>query len=205
MVALSSVPLAADGERLTMKTSTELTETHWTGADEFKRSATRLKRLAGGLRNEVVATTHGLSENEAKALAAAIKVVDELASHYGKAAALSKKRVDDRTRAEKRLRAAMTGNFLSLSAVEDRVAFIGATHSWRLRTGNVVTLEDLDYYFKEELDSFVYRMSGELKDRTPEVAAAEAWATFEGGRSDLVHRHRELIQKLQRTPTIKLK
>lgn len=180
-----------------MKTAKEITEHHWTGADEFKRSATRLKRLAGGLRTEVVATTHGLSENETKALAAAIKVVDELASRYGKASSLSKKRIDDRTRAEQRIRKAMAGNFLALASVEDRVAFIGATYSFRLRTGTVMTLQDLDYYFKDDLTSFIYRLSGELKDRTPEVAAAEAWATFEAGRSGLVLRHRDLIQRLQ--------
>ena len=181
-----------------MKTPTELTDTHWTGADEFKRSATRLKRLAGGLRNEAVATTHGLSENETKALAAAIKVVDELASRYGTAATLSKKRIDDRTRAEQRIRKAMSGNFLALASVEDRVAFIGATYSFRLRTGSVMTLQDLDYYFKDDLTSFIYRLSGELKNRTPEVVAAEAWAKFEDGRSALVQRHRDLIERLQR-------
>ena len=179
-----------------MKTPAEIFETHWTGADEFKRSATRLRRLAGGLSNEAKATSHGLSEKETKALAAAITVVDELAKHYDKAASLSKKRIDDRTRAEKRLRAAMAGNFLSLSSVEDKVAFIGATHSWRLRTGSVVTLEDLDYYFQDELTSFTYRMSGELKERTPEVAAAEAWAKFQDGRGTLVLQHRDLIQRL---------
>ena len=89
-----------------------------------------------------------------------------------------------------------TGKFLSLSSVEDKVAFIGATHSWRLRTGSVVTLEDLDYYFQDELTSFTYRMSGELKDRTPEVVAAEAWAKFQDGRVALVLQHRDLIQRL---------
>ena len=176
-----------------MKTPLQITEAHWTGADEFKRSATRLKRLAGGLRNEVVATTHGLSENETKALSAAIKVVVELASRYGKAASLSKKRIDDRTRAEQRIRKAMAGNFLTLASVEDRVAFIGATNSYRLRAGSILTLQDLDYYFPEDMASFVYRLSGVLKDRT-----AEAWAKFEEGRSALVQRHRELIQRLQR-------
>lgn len=179
-----------------MKTPIQFTEQHWTGADEFQRSATRLKRLAGGLRNEVVATTHGLDDKDMKALMAAIKVVDELASRYVKAAAISKKRLDDRTRAEKRIRAAMAGNFLSLSSVEDRVAFIGATYSYRLRAGSVMTLQDLDYYFQEDLTSFIYRLSGELKERTPEVVAAEAWATFEAGRSALVLRHGDLIRRL---------
>ena len=180
-----------------MKNPAEIIESHWTGADEFKRSATRLKRLAGGLRNEVVTTTHGLNENETKALMAAIKVVDELASSYGKAAVLSKKRIEDRTNAEKRIRAAMDTTFAALESVEDRVAFIGATCSYRLRGGSVMTLADLDYYFKEEMDSFVYRMSGELKDRTPEVAAAEAWAKFQAGLSDLVLQYREVIRRVQ--------
>lgn len=180
-----------------MKTPTELTDSHWTGADEFKRSATRLKRLAGGLRNEVVATTHGLSENETKALAAAIKVVDELASRYGKAATLSKKRIDDRTRAEQRIRKAMAGNFMSLASVEDKIAFIGAVNSYRLRVGSILTLQDLDYYFPEELSSFTYRLSGELKNRTPEVAVIEAWAKFTDGKSALMLKHRELIQRLK--------
>ncbi len=139
MVAVSLVPLAADGEKLTIKTPQEIYDTHWSGTDEFKRSATRLNRLTDGLRTEVVATAHGFSEHESKALMAAIKVIDELASRYSKAAAHSKKRLDDRARAEKQIRSAMDGNFLALASVEDRIAFIGAVSSYRLRAGNVAS------------------------------------------------------------------
>lgn len=182
-----------------MKTPTELSTAAFASPSDQKKTTTRLKRLAGGLRSEVTTTSHGLSEKETKALVAAVAVVDELATRYGKAAAIGRRREDDRERAGHRIRAAMAGNFMALSSVEDKVTFIAATYSFRLRNGQVASMEDLDYYFRDDLASFIYRMSGELKGRTPDVAVAEAWAKFEAGRADLAQRHRALILTLQQS------
>ena len=179
-----------------MRTPTELTTGVFTSPSEQKKTTTRLKRLAGGLRSEVASSAHGLDEKENKALVAAIAVVDELASRYGKAAAIGRRRQEEREKAEKRIRVLMAGNFMALSSVEDRIAFIAATHSYRLRAGDIASMKDLDYYFLDDLNSFIYRMSGELNGRTPEDATAEAWAKFEAGRAGLEQRHRAVILKL---------
>ena len=79
-----------------MKAPSELSTGIFSGPAEQKKAATRLKRLAGGLRSEVVATVHGLNEKETKALMAAIAVIDELAIHYGKAAAICRRLLKSR-------------------------------------------------------------------------------------------------------------
>ncbi len=181
-----------------MKAPSELSTGIFSGPAEQKKAATRLKRLAGGLRSEVVATVHGLNEKETKALMAAIAVIDELAIHYGKAAAICRRRQEERDKAEKKIRALMAGNFVALASIEDKVTFIAAVHSYRLRVGQIVSVRDLDYYFQEDLSGFIYRMSGELKARTPEAAVSEAWEKFEEGRAALTLLHQSLIQKLER-------
>ena len=55
MAAIAAVPLATGREELTMKNPREISDTCWNSPDELKRTANRLKRLAGGLRSEVTA------------------------------------------------------------------------------------------------------------------------------------------------------
>ena len=198
MAAIAAVPLATGREELTMKNPREISDTCWNGPDELKRTANRLKRLAGGLRSEVTASSHGLSEKEAAALRTALTLTDEMASRYSKAAALSKKRIEERTKAEKGLRLAMAKTFLALSSIEDKIAFIAAAHSYRLRVGSILSRQDLDYYFTDDLNSFIYRLSGEINDGTPTLVAADAWAKFTAARDELTQRHHELILRLSR-------
>lgn len=180
-----------------MKTPSEFSTGIFFNPAEQKKASTRLKRLAGGLRSEVTATVHGLDEKETKALMAAIAVIDELAIRYGKAAAICRRRQEEREKSEKRIRALMAKNFAALASIEDRIAFIAATHSYRLRFGQIASVSDLDYYFKEDLNSFIYRTSGELDGRTPEAAVSEAWAKFEEGRAGLGAQHQALIRRLE--------
>ena len=105
---------------------------------------------------------------------------------------------EERTKAEKGLRLAMAKTFLALSSIEDKIAFIAAAHSFRLRVGSILSRQDLDYYFADDLNSFIYRLSGEINDGTPTLVAADAWAKFTAARDELTQRHHELILRLSR-------
>lgn len=126
MAAIAAVPLATGREELTMKNPREISDTCWNSPDELKRTANRLKR-GGRLRSEVTAASHGLSEKETCSRTA-LTLTDEMASNYSKAAALSKKRIEERTKAEKGLRLAMAKTLKHCVSIEDKIAFIAAAH-----------------------------------------------------------------------------
>lgn len=157
----------------------------------------RLKRLAGGLRNESKVESYGLTDKERAALNSAVDVLLKLEKHHGAAIKVREKQINERKVQENQLRTAMKANFLALTSVADKVAFIGAICSRYLQNGSITSLRALDEQFKEAIDSLIYRLRPKLAAGThPDLAVAEAWATFQGGRPKIEADFGWLISRL---------
>ena len=73
-----------------MKTASELADSVFRGADEHKRRATQLKRVAGGIRSEIAAAgSTGLSQAETLELSKAATLLDTLSARYTSAQKLA--------------------------------------------------------------------------------------------------------------------
>lgn len=164
--------------------------------ETHKRRSTQIKRVAGGIRTEIAnGYSNGITPAETKTLFAAVTLLDKLAGNYDRAAAIAKKRVADRERREKLVLSAMRENFQALSSVEDRVAFLAAKNSTGIRGGRTSSLDDLAYWFNDEIKSLSYALS--RKEGAPAELVAEVWAKYLAHRDDMVARHGDLIKRLK--------
>lgn len=131
----------------------------------------------------------------------AVSVLDKLATAYAKAGKLAQQRRDAEDRMEKAVRAAMIKDFSQLTSVADRVALIAAVKSYVLRNSAAVwSLRDLDYWFRDALDSLAYSLAGQAGGLEAEVLVSEAWAKFSAGRGELEIKYKALIEKLMVRP-----
>lgn len=181
-----------------MKTAAELAEAVFRSADEHKRRATQLKRVAGGIRSEIAAASStGLSQAEMSELSKAATLLDTLAARYTSAQKLAQQKQLDKDRREKQITAAMAGSFSALSTISDKVALIGAVQSYTLKPEIIDSVRDLDYQFKEAIGSLAYILAGQMNGRPAEIPVAEAWAKFEAERPRLIDRNKSMILSLE--------
>lgn len=165
--------------------------------DQHKRQSTHLKRLSGGIGSQLAkAEDLGLSERECAALKTAAVTLDALALRHSEAQRILKRKESLRVRREQVARGAMKTTFLALASNSDRIAFLAAKNSYHLRQGGVRTVADLEYYFKDEVNSLIYGFS-KREELTPEQLVAEAWQKFEEAKPGLVAQHQGLIDRLR--------
>lgn len=183
-----------------MKTADELAVSYL-GPESHKRRSTTLRRLSGGLETEIKsAEATGLSQTELKTLRQATIILNKLGSEFARASTIAKKRHEEAQNAEAAIRKAMANNFGKLSSVSERVALIGAVNSYLLREDSPASFnnrEELDFWFREELGSLAYRLAGQAKGRKADTVVAEAWAMFDGARSELEGKFRHIIRKIE--------
>ena len=180
-----------------MKTPTELASFSLDSPDSHKRRATTLRRLAGGVKTEIrCAERTGLSVKELRTLQEAEGVLERLATAFSQARKLTQRRFDDKEKAEKAIRAAMAGNFDKLATIPERVAFVAAVRSYVLKPGTTDTLRDLDYWFREAIESLAYTLAGQTKGQLATTVVAEAWGKFDEARAELEAKHSHLIGRL---------
>ena len=180
-----------------MKKPADLASSILDGPDTLKRRATTLRRLAGGLKTEIASAERtGLSDTELRTLEGALGVLEGLATAYSKACTLAQRRREEQAKAEKAIRAAMNANFDKLATIPERVALVAAVNSYVLKPGTTDSPKDLDYWFREAVDSLAYRLAGQIKGQHATVVVAEAWAKFEKARAELEAKHCHLIGRL---------
>lgn len=181
-----------------MKTSAELAEFRLDSPDAHKKRAAVLRRLSGGLDREIKrADASGLSRDDVQALQKAEAVLDGLAKAYAGAGKLAQARWDAEARMEKAIRLAMADNFNQLALVPDRVALIAAVKSHLLRNGTSIrSLRDLDFWFRDALDSLAYTLAVQAKTLEAKQVVHEAWEKFSAARGDLVSKHLALVGQL---------
>jgi len=181
-----------------MKTASELADSFFRSADEHKRRATQLKRVAGGIRSEIAAAAStGLSEAETLALSKAATLLDTLSARYTSARKLAQQKQLDKQLREKQITAAMAGTFTALSTIPDKVALIGAVQSHTLKPEIIANQRDLDYQFREALGSLAYTLAGQMNGRPADAPVAEAWKKFEAERPKIIDRHKTMILHLE--------
>lgn len=173
-----------------MRTPAQLSECLLVGAAEHKRRAANLRKLAGGLRNQRKGEC-GLDDKEVAVLAAAIALLETMADHSRKAAAIKDKLTADRQARERQVREAMRPSFGTLTSVADRVAFVAAVQSYALRS--IRSTSDLEYQVKDALEGLAYTLSGQTPDKSGAVVVDAAWQKFVAAKADLHRQHAALI------------
>lgn len=184
---------------MTVKTPSELAASTLDSPDSHKRRATNLRRLAGGLASEAKgAERTGLTEKELRTIREAVGVLEGLATAYSKARTLAQQRWDEKAKVEKAIRAAMVGNFGTLATIPERVAFVSSVKSYVLKQG-AMDLRDLDYWFREAMDSLAYTLAGQCNGQHATTVVSEAWGKFVAARGELEAKHGQLINRLSST------
>ena len=181
-----------------MKTASELADSAFRSANEHKRRATQLKRVAGGIRSEIAAAgSTGLSQAETLELSKAATLLDTLSARYTSAQKLAQQKQLDKALREKQITAAMAGTFTALSTIQDKVALIGAVQCYTLKPEIIDNQRDLDFQFREALGSLAYTLAGQMNGRPAEIPVSEAWKKFEAERARLIDRHKTMILHLE--------
>lgn len=178
-----------------MKTVKELAADRLDTPDSHKRRATGLRRLSGGLRTEAERSNDtGLSDKELRTLKEAADILSALATRFDGAGKERKKVLDARVAMEVKVRAAMQGNFATLTSIPDQVAFVAATSEYQIK--NLLTLADLKDAIKENTDFVAYRLAEQSMSRYPEDVVADAWNRFQAMRAGLQDKHAAAIGRL---------
>jgi hypothetical protein len=186
-----------------MKTANELASAFLTSPAEQKRQGLAMKRLAGGLRAAVERKEMtGLSEKEVRTLHDAILVLNKLADNHAAAQKISQKKRDDRAAAEVKVRAGMRDNFDTLYTIADRIALIAAVQRHLLRDHFVVTLDDLQYHFKDSINSLAYELSKKAITVSAAEVVKEAWEKFTTHREKLQDQYSSEIVRLTRAAEV---
>lgn len=181
-----------------MKTASELADSMFRSADEHKRRATQLKRVAGGIRSEIAAaSSSGLSQAETLELSKAAALLDTLSARYKSAEKLARQKQLDKQLREKQITGAMTSTFTALSTIPDKVALIGAVQSYTLKPEIIGNQRDLDFQFREALGSLAYTLAGQMNGQHPTIPVADAWRKFEAERPRLIDRYKSMILTLE--------
>jgi hypothetical protein len=178
-----------------MKTVKELAADRLDTPDSLKRRATGLRRLSGGLRTETERSSDtGLNDKELRILKEAADILSVLATRFDGAGKERKKVLDARGAMEVKVRAAMQGNFATLTSIPDQVAFVAATSEYQIK--NLLTLADLNDAIKENIDFVAYRLAEQSMSRDPKDVVADAWNRFEAMRAGLQDKHAATIGRL---------
>lgn len=182
-----------------MKKAEDLAAESFVSVERFRSAATRLKRLASGLRNEAASTSHGLTEKEFEVLAKAATILDQMSVTNKNAEALLRKRDAKRGQIKVRAQEIIRETFAGLSAIEDQVALIGALNISDLRMGFVRDRQDLDRCFKEALEMICNRVSVSVeKGGKPEPVLADLWASFQEKKPGLIMKFSDDIKQLKK-------
>lgn len=178
-----------------MKTVKELAAERFESPDSLKRRAVGLRRLAGALRAEAERSNDtGLTDKELRTLKEAGDVIATLATRFDGAGKERKKVLDARDAMEVKVRAAMQGNFATLTSIPDQVAFVAATSEYQIK--NLSTLADLRDAIKENTDFVAYRLAEQSMSRDPKDVVADAWNRFQSMRAGLQDKHAATIGRL---------
>lgn len=178
-----------------MKTVKELAAKPFESPESHKRRAVGLRRLTGGLRAETERSDDtGLSEKELRTLKDAADILSILAARFDGAGKERKKVLDARAAMEVKVRAAMQGNFATLTSIPDQVAFVASTSEYQVK--NLLTLADLKDAIKENTDFVAYRLAEQSMSRDPKDVVADAWNRFQTMRAGLQDKHAATIGRL---------
>lgn len=178
-----------------MKTVKELAAERFESPDSLKRRAVGLRRLTGGLRAETERSNDtGLTDKELRTLNEAADILAALATRFDGAGKERKKVLDARGAMEVKVRAAMQGNFATITSIPDQVAFVAATSEYQIK--NLLTLADLKDAIKENTDFVVYRLAEQSMSRDPKDVVADAWNRFQTTRAGLQDKHAATIGRL---------
>lgn len=186
-----------------MKTPAELAECSLDSPEAHKRCATQIKRLAGGLRSQLMGADRlGLTPAEHKKLAEAAELLESLSGRYSQASRLAKKRQDDLAHLEAKVTEAIASTFGALNTIEDKVVLIAAVQSYQLRQNSVKDIMDLEFYAKDAMSSLVRMLAKQAKSVALGQVTSQAWEKFTNGRNELAGTYRHIIDALtkQRAP-----
>lgn len=160
---------------------------------DHKRRASGLKRLATGLRAEIIAKrTNGLSDKEAKILADAEGLLKELANLRLQAKKDTELRVKARSQRMEEINKCASDFFGKLVSVQDQVALIAGVNKSAVRY--ILNMDCLEKQFKEALSDIGWHLVDQ--PGTPKELVTGLWAKFEGKKSPYLEAHADLIVKL---------
>lgn len=182
-----------------MKPPHDLAALPFDSADAHKRTATRVKRVAGSLRTEIArAEISGLSPDELATLSKAAALLDALGKNYATAAALKKRAETEFEKLRLRVDEEVRKQFGTVSSAADQVCLIVAVLPHAIKPGVAPnwTVRDLTYYMGEAIDSLVYSLTKKCHDRSPESVVKEAWDKFLQLRAAIEFRHGDAIAAL---------
>ncbi|MEJ8852735.1 hypothetical protein [Variovorax rhizosphaerae] len=188
-------------EKIRMKTPAQLASSSLDSEKDHKTRAATLRRVAGGVRSHAQASAvAGFSDAERKLLAKAAALLESAATASLKAAAIAKRRGDDRATRQKETLKAMQGTFASLTTVANQVALIAAVRSYSLRhlerhdPSN--SQGGLPALFREALVDLSETLSTNDDDRAVAQVVTDAWGKFKSGKEALQARHSAVIASL---------
>lgn len=179
-----------------MKTAQELLDDTFLSADAHKKHATSLRRVAGGIHNELDRSSiSGLSKSDIATLQSAESILRKLAGVHAETSKLAGKKQQAREVREKAAEKAMAGNFKTLASVADKVCFLiaAAPSNFKLlELGKDASY--LQYYFDDALRWVPYEIS--RKEGEVAVLLEEAWQRFNAKRPEYEQRGKDLIARL---------
>lgn len=166
---------------------------------ELKAHATKIKRLAGGLRN-LDADRLDLTDAEARTIASALALLGQASSVYAKASKL--KATKEKRQAElhaEAIKLVQASEFARLTAVDDIVAFIATQASYLLQGRSIDDLWNARYLLEVTYkDCLEQHLAMDLTRQSmapmPDKLSA-AWAKFRELAPDLKLRYARLIQQ----------
>lgn len=185
--------------RSIMKHPRDIAASPLDSADAHKRSATRIKRVAGSLQAEIArADTLGLNRDEVTVLAKAVALLDALGKNYATAAAIRKREQTEFEKQHRRVSDEVRKQFASLATVGDQVCLVAAVMPYLITTGSATTwnLSDLAYYMDEAKGTLAYTLTKQLQGRSPKTVVQEAWEKFQQNRTAIGLRHGDIIAAL---------
>lgn len=179
-----------------MRKAEEFADRSLDSAEGHKKAALTLKRLIGGIATQYKqAGLYDLSEKEMRTLLEAETILSMMASIRSGAERVKKNAQAKRAKREVDAKSAIKNTFASITTDADKLALIRVTSPsyWRQLIAEP-TRWNVDYYFKESMESVVYRLG--IGEADINSAAAELWDKFQSLKHEQMNTINLLIEQL---------
>jgi len=162
-----------------MRNADELAKRSLDSPEGHRKAAITLKRLIGGIATQYgQAGLYDLDEEEMRTLLEAETILSKMASIRAGAVRVKKEEQAKRAKREAEAEAAIKNTFASITIDADKLALIRVTSpTYFSKLIKEPTRWNVDYYFKESLESIVYRLG--LNEADIKTSAQELWDKFQ--------------------------
>lgn len=177
-----------------MKSAGDLAKEPFTASTEHVRLAKTLRQTAG--RVSSVAGSDVFSDKQRRVLEDAIRILEDGAKVRRQAAFL-KAKIEDAEEARRReIAGHVSSTFGGLQTVEEKVALLASVDRHRVRSVQIESNDDLDFYLKGSMDDLVWTLA--RQDGEPQEVVAAAWEKFCKARPRLEEAHALLVLRVRR-------